>query len=87
MKTGILHARKIALLAQAAGVKLMIGGMMESSLAMTTSAHVAAGLGCFDFIDLDTPFFIKKGWDKNPFLSSSGVYDLGKVKAGIGIKI
>ena len=63
----------------------MIGGMMETSLAMTASAHLAAGLGCFDFIDLDTPFFIKKDFDKNPYLSSKGVYDLKKVKAGIAI--
>lgn len=87
MKTGIFQSREIALLAKANGIKLMIGGMMESSLAMTTSAHLAAGLGCFDHVDLDTPFFIKKGFDRNPFLSSRGVYDLRRVKAGIGIRI
>ena len=85
MKTGLVHALEISLLAHAAGVKLMIGGMMESNLAMTTSAHVAAGLGYFDFIDLDTPFFIKGEAARNPFLSSQGVYDLSKVKSGIGI--
>ena len=63
----------------------MIGGMMESNLAMTTSAHLAAGLGCFDFIDLDTPFFIKGEVNRNSYLSVDGVYDLSKVKAGIGI--
>ncbi len=85
MKTGLFQSREIACLARSAGIKLMIGGMMESSLAMTASAHLAAGLGGFDFIDLDTPFFIKKGFDRNPYLSSRGVYDLKKVKAGIGI--
>ena len=85
MKTGLLHALEISRLAHAAGVKLMIGGMMESNLAMTTSAHLAAGLGFFDFIDLDTPFFIKGEVSRNPFLSSQGIYDLSKVKAGIGI--
>jgi L-alanine-DL-glutamate epimerase-like enolase superfamily enzyme len=64
----------------------MIGGMLESSLAMTTSAHLAAGLGCFKYIDLDTPFFLKEGV-KNPYLNSRGIYDLQKVKAGIGINI
>src|SRR5262249_10551465 len=59
MKTGIFESREIANLARANGMKLMIGGMMETSLAMTASAHMAAGMGCFDFIDLDTPFFIK----------------------------
>jgi len=85
MKTGLVHALEISRLAHAAGVKLMMGGMMESNLAMTASAHVAAGLGYFDFIDLDTPFFIKGEAARNPFLSSYGVYDLSRVKTGIGI--
>ena len=63
----------------------MIGGMMESSLAMTAGAHLALGLGGFDYVDLDTPFFIKRGWDRNPYLNSRGIYDLRKVKSGIGI--
>jgi L-alanine-DL-glutamate epimerase-like enolase superfamily enzyme len=86
MKTGIVHAVCIARWAKANNIKLMIGGMMESNLAMTASAHLAAGLGCFDFIDLDTPFFIKGAVAKNPYLSSKGIYDLSKAKAGIGIK-
>ncbi|MBI4308867.1 MAG: dipeptide epimerase [Candidatus Omnitrophica bacterium] len=85
MKTGIVHAVAIAHLARANGVKLMIGGMMESALAMTASAHLAAGLGCFDFIDLDTPFFIKDGLRGHPCLDARGIYNVGKVKAGIGI--
>jgi len=85
MKCGLLHAEKIARLAHRNGIKLMIGGMMESSIAMTASAHLAAGMGCFDYIDLDTPFFIKGAVKLNPYLSESGKYDLKKVKAGIGI--
>lgn len=84
-KTGIIESREIALLAKANGLKLMISGMMESKLAMTASAHLAAGLGFFDYIDLDTTFFIKNGNKNNPYLNSRGVYDLSKVKAGIGI--
>lgn len=60
-------------------------GYMETSLAMTASAHLASGLGGFEFIDLDTPFFIKPGFDQNPYLSRRGIYDLRKVKVGIGI--
>lgn len=85
MKFGLFEAREISMLAKVAGVKLMIGGMMETSLAMTAAAHLAAGLGGFQYIDLDTPFFIKKGSDRNPYLSSSGLYDLRSVKGGIGI--
>ena len=85
MKCGLMEAREIALRARAAGVKLMIGGMMETSLAMTAAAHLASGLGGFDFIDLDTPFFIKEDQASRPYLSSRGVYDLRPVKAGIGV--
>jgi len=85
MKTGLVHALEISRLAHASGVRLMIGGMMESNLAMTASTHLAAALGYFDFIDLDTPFFIKGEAARNPFLSTQGLYDLSKVKTGIGI--
>lgn len=85
MKTGLVHALEISHWAKAHDMKLMIGGMLESNLAMTASAHMAAALGCFDFIDLDTPFFIKGEVPRNPFLSDDGIYDLSTVKAGIGI--
>mgnify|MGYP001579908824 CR=1 FL=1 len=85
MKCGLLHAREIARLARKNNIKLMIGGMMETSIAMTASAHLAAGLGGFDYIDLDTPFFIKGAVQRNPYLSSDGRYNLKTVKAGIGI--
>ncbi len=85
MKTGMQDGAAIARLAKPNGIKLMLGGMMESSLAMTASAHLAAGLGCFDFIDLDTPFFIKNGLKGHPCLNRQGRYDLRGIKAGIGI--
>lgn len=85
MKSGFIQSRDIAMLARSKGVKLMAGGMMESSLAMTASAHLACGLGCFQYIDLDTPFFIKNGLQENPYLSVNGIYNLSKIKAGIGI--
>lgn len=84
MKTGIFHSREIALLAQAAGIDLMIGAMMETSLSIMAAANLAAGLGGFKYIDLDTPFFIKEG-DRNPHVSRSGVFNLEKVKAGVGV--
>ena len=87
MKTGVFESREIAQLARANGLKLMIGGMMESSLAMTASAHMASGLGCFEYIDLDTPFFIHGAVEKNPWLNQRGIYDLKNVKEGIGIQL
>ncbi|AKQ47057.1 mandelate racemase [Rufibacter radiotolerans] len=58
MKCGVLEALQMAALAQVHGLGLMIGGMVESILAMTFSAHFAAGIGGFEYIDLDTPLFI-----------------------------
>jgi len=85
MKSGFVQSREIAIMARAAGLDLMIGGMMETSLAMTAAAHLAVGLGTFKYVDLDTPFFMKGAVKKNPYLNSRGVYDLAKAGAGIGI--
>ena len=85
MKSGLVEAAAIARVAQAAGLKLMISGMMESPLAMTASAHLAAGLGYFSYIDLDTPFFIRGNAAGHQYLSSRGVYDLSSVRKGVGI--
>lgn len=86
MKTGLLHGFEIARLAKANGLLLMMGGMMESNVAMTAAAHLAAGLGNFDYIDLDTPFFIKGEAQCNAYLTKGGHYQLAKVKSGIGIQ-
>ena len=85
MKSGLVEAAAIAHATRAAGLKLMISGMMESPLAMTASAHLAAGLGCFSYIDLDTPFFIRGNAAGHRYLSAKGVYDLRDVKHGVGI--
>jgi L-alanine-DL-glutamate epimerase-like enolase superfamily enzyme len=85
MKCGLLEAWDIALICRAAGLGLMIGGMVESRLAMSCSAHLAAGLGGFSFIDLDTPLWFSKEPVKGLTIGRGGVYDLSKVSAGIGV--
>lgn len=85
MKSGFIEGAKIARLADAAGVGLMLGAMMESALSITASAHFAAGLGCFDFIDLDTTFFIKGELAHSPFIDASGRFDLSGAGPGIGV--
>jgi len=57
-KCGVVQALDIAALARTAGIGLMIGGMVETRLAMGFSAHFAAGTGGFDWIDLDTPLLL-----------------------------
>ena len=85
MKTGILEAYEIARLARRNEIKLMIGTMIETPLAVTAAAHLAAGLGGFDFFDLDAPFFMAEKVTRGNFVTRSGVYDLRKVSAGIGV--
>lgn len=86
MKSGILEGAEIARLAVANGKRLMLGAMMESSLAITASAHFAAGLGCFDYIDLDTTFFLKGELSRSPYLDDSGRFDFTAAGAGIGVQ-
>lgn len=57
-KSGVLTTLHLAQIAQAAGLKLMIGGMVETRLAMNLSAQLAAGLGGFSWCDLDTPLLM-----------------------------
>lgn len=85
-KLGFLRAREVWALARARGIKLMMGEMLESELASAAAAHFAGGLGGFDFIDLDTPFFLKdSGMKGASFLSRDGIYSLAGVKKGIGV--
>jgi L-alanine-DL-glutamate epimerase-like enolase superfamily enzyme len=58
VKCGVVQALEIAAIARAGGLKLMVGGMVETRLAMGFSAHFAAGLGGFEWIDLDTPMLL-----------------------------
>lgn len=85
MKTGILEAWEIAKLARRNRIKLMIGTMMETALATTAAAHFAAGLGGFDFIDLDAPLFVDQKITRGFHPSAGGVYNLRKIRAGIGV--
>jgi L-alanine-DL-glutamate epimerase-like enolase superfamily enzyme len=85
MKYGLLEAWDVALICRGAGIRLMIGGMVESSLAMTCGAHFAAGLGGFDFVDLDTPLWFRREPFRGVRIGRGGVYDLSGVRAGIGV--
>ncbi|MEO6098506.1 MAG: dipeptide epimerase [Fibrobacteria bacterium] len=51
---GILEAIRIADAARERGVACMLGGMLESRLALTAKVHLAMSHGNFRFYDLDT---------------------------------
>lgn len=53
MKSGILEALDIVAIARSANLKLMMGCMLESKLALGCAVHFVAGTGCFSHVDLD----------------------------------
>ncbi len=85
MKAGIAAALDIVAVARTAGLGLMIGGNVESILAMTASACFAAGQGGFQFADLDTPLFLAT----NPFVGGyaldGGAISVAHITAGHGV--
>jgi L-alanine-DL-glutamate epimerase-like enolase superfamily enzyme len=58
MKTGVAEALEIARFTLASGLKLMIGGMVETRIAMGCSFSLVLGLAGFDVLDLDTPLLL-----------------------------
>jgi len=57
-KSGLLVAMEIMACAQAAGLRLMVGGMVETRIAMACSFALVLGIGGFDVLDLDTPLLM-----------------------------
>ncbi len=51
---GIAEAKKIIEVAQAAKIKCMMGGMLESRLALTAFAHFASAHDTIEYYDMDT---------------------------------
>jgi L-alanine-DL-glutamate epimerase-like enolase superfamily enzyme len=58
MKTGVLEAADIAGFTLRSGLRLMIGGMVETRIAMGCSFSLVLGLKGFDILDLDTPLLL-----------------------------
>jgi L-Ala-D/L-Glu epimerase len=58
MKTGVVEAREIAAFTLASGLKLMVGGMVETRVAMACSFGLVLGMKGFEILDLDTPLLL-----------------------------
>ena len=87
MKSGLWESWQAARAARAAGLRLMLGGMVETRLAMGCAAHLASGFGGFEFLDLDTPLWLAEDpMSGPPSIGRGGLYDLGSVRAGIGCR-
>ena len=83
-KCGVAQALEIIAIARASGLGLMIGGMVETRLAMGFSAHLAAGTGAFQWIDLDTPMLLAEDPVLHGYKADGPRYDLKHITAGHG---
>jgi L-alanine-DL-glutamate epimerase-like enolase superfamily enzyme len=86
-KTGLFGAWDMASVAQAHGLELMIGGMVETELAMTASACLAAGMGGFRYVDLDTFFFMGPRPLLGGFAVQGAELDLRAIGPGHGVAV
>jgi L-alanine-DL-glutamate epimerase-like enolase superfamily enzyme len=85
MKAGIATALDIVAVARREGLGLMIGGNVESILAMTVSACFAAGQGGFIFADLDTPLFLAANPFEGGYALDGGTISVAHIGAGHGV--
>lgn len=85
MKSGLSESLDMITLARRHGLKLMIGGMVESELAMSVSACLAAGVGGFSWVDLDTPLFMRNTPFSGGFARSGKVLSVDVIEAGHGV--
>jgi len=58
MKSGVIATLDIAALTRMSGLQLMIGGMIETRVAMGCSLSIVLGLGGIKILDLDTPLLM-----------------------------
>jgi L-alanine-DL-glutamate epimerase-like enolase superfamily enzyme len=84
MKTGLAGGLDLVAMARSCRIGLMIGGMIETRLAMGCAAHLAAGQGDFRFVDLDTPLLLAVDPMEGGHRLDGCTYDLAPVVAGIG---
>lgn len=85
-KLGVLGALDVIEACRSAGIELMIGGMVETRLAMGFAAHLAAGFGFFKYIDLDTPLLLLDDPVIGGYEVSGAVYKLNH-SSGQGVSL
>jgi L-Ala-D/L-Glu epimerase len=82
---GVLVAFRMGAAAQAAGLEVMAGGMVETRLGMTAAAHVACALGGVDFVDLDTAWLLACDLYRGGYEADGPHYTM-PVCAGLGVE-
>ncbi len=73
--SGIFKALKIIRLAEQAGIKMQVGGFLESRLAFTASAHLALASENIEFCDFDSPLML----NEDPVIGGLTYHEEGRV--------
>jgi o-succinylbenzoate synthase len=84
-KSGVTRVLSMISEARRLGFGLMLGGMVETRLAMTFSACIAGGLGGFEELDLDTPLFMKDDRLEGGFVQRGPSLSLSELGPGHGV--
>jgi len=82
---GPLACLAMGIAARAAGLRLMVGGMVETRLGMTAAAHLACALGGVDFVDLDTAWLLAEDPYEGGYVADGPRYRLPDVP-GLGVR-
>jgi L-alanine-DL-glutamate epimerase-like enolase superfamily enzyme len=83
---GILKGRKIAEIAEAAGIPCMIGCMAESEIGIAAGAHLAAAVKNIQYADLDSDLFLKEALVKKGGTKIKNSLRTFSKQDGLGIK-
>ena len=83
---GILKGKKIASVAEAAGVPCMVGCMGESEIGIVAGAHLAAGVRNIQYADLDSDILLKDKLVKSGGAKVKGSMRTFPKECGLGIK-
>lgn len=84
-KSGVTETLAMIAEARRLGFGLMMGGMVETRLAMTFSACIAGGLGGFEELDLDTPLFMRDDRLRGGFAQRGPALNVGGIELGHGV--
>lgn len=83
-KCGVAEALDIVAVARSSGIGLMIGAMVETRIAIGFGAHFTAGIGGFEWVDLDTSLLLSKDPVQGGFTASGPHYQLHSQVYGHG---
>jgi len=83
---GILKGRKIADVAEAAGIPCMIGCMGESEIGIAAGAHLAAAVKNIEYADLDSDLLLKDKLAKKGGTKVKNSMRVFPKEYGLGIK-